>query len=480
MAKRFQKYILQPGTYYDGRGQEVIVTPDRLRHFNGQFNQMTANNYTVPIHWDHGQEEHDVIPLSVAELSERKKRSAKNTVGVMSDFQLIEDGNGGAQITLDVFDPKASEAAGANAIHVSPVILGSWQDGQKNQYSDVITHMDFVNLPSDNSQTPFEPVDGMIACSLRVADDEGRVAAQSGILMLSSADDDDDDDDDDLDLDIDDGSGGGDDLDGDEEDTGPADLGLDLDNPGTDDQALRDEISADLMAVGIVAPNADPVADPVDFIKQLCASLKQKSLDQSEGDEPDDDDDLDDDLDLDDDFDEEELDVQEPDFATMGLDPKVTEVLSGAWTAQQQEIAALKKRLDATEKSASAASSSASVVTERMIGMSRASNGERLTKLFESGRVTKEEYDARAEENEKITMSLDDHGNAQPTTLDVFIESREALKPNAAWPAIDVLTMATAHDPPTDTERMTPEKAKEINDELAKQIPGAMRRQKTA
>ena len=499
MAKRFKKYMLSPGTYQDGSGKEVLVTRDRLGHFKTEFDKLTAANYTVPVHWDHGSEMHDVIPLSVADLRDRKKRSAANTVGVMSDFQLADYG---AEITVDLFDNKAIEAAGANAVHVSPVILDQWSDGVSNKYSDVITHMDLVNLPSDNSQKPFEPSPGVVACSLRMGL-EGKIAGNSGILMLAVDDDEDDededemagdfddfDDDDDDDDDLDAYADGGDfDISDDlEADLGTDDLtglGDELDDMGDEldpvvdttmdpqrDESLRQDIAADLSAVGLVPPNADPINDPVDWIKQLCASLKQKAIDDGDDQDESGEESLDDEFDTEiDDFDTEDVEVTEPDFATMSLDPKIVKVLSGAFDRVQQANARMQKRLAATEKTAHAS-------RKRMVTMAREARADRINTLFADGRLTKPERDEKLAENQIVRMSLNTDGESKPTGLDVFLDSREALPKGAAWPADKRLTMATAYDPPEESlgEDMTPAKAKAINDKLAAEMPGSMRR----
>lgn len=167
----FKKAVLRVGKYFSPDG-EVPVTPERLQHWRSEFMRMKAARQVVPVDWDHAEQSNreGLTPLSLGDY--RKRRSARNTVGHLVDFDVTADG---AILTIDVPDEEAAGKADKNLIFVSPVISPSWRDGAANDYADCITHVDFVNHPVDHSQGPFERVPAeqfnqqpAIACALRM------------------------------------------------------------------------------------------------------------------------------------------------------------------------------------------------------------------------------------------------------------------------------------------------------------------------
>ena len=163
---KFRKAILKPGRYHSPDGV-VDVTPARLRHWEKQFRQMSKARQVVPIDWDHAESQSDLQPLTMDAYERR--RSAQNTIGHLADFRVNADGTA-AEITLDLRTDKAVEAASKNTVYVSPVLFPEWKDGAGNTYQDCITHVDMVNHPVDHSQTPFVPVEPQtIACALRMS-----------------------------------------------------------------------------------------------------------------------------------------------------------------------------------------------------------------------------------------------------------------------------------------------------------------------
>ncbi|MBC8868621.1 MAG: RNA polymerase sigma factor region1.1 domain-containing protein [Planctomycetes bacterium] len=167
----FKKAVLRIGKYFSPDG-EVPVTRERLHHWRDEFHRMKAARQVVPIDWDHAEQTNrdGLTPLSLGDF--RKRRSARNTVGHLVDFDVTSDG---AILTLDVPDDDAAKKADKNLIFVSPVVSPVWRDGAANEYADCITHVDFVNHPVDHSQGPFErvPVETVnqqpaIACALRM------------------------------------------------------------------------------------------------------------------------------------------------------------------------------------------------------------------------------------------------------------------------------------------------------------------------
>ena len=166
MAKTFRKAVLKCDTYQSGDGT-VVVTPERLKHWQTQFQRLSANRYAVPIHWNHADldDPENLIPIAEQEYHARATRAAQNTIGRMTDFKVVSDGNA-AEITVEVLTPSAQEKVGSNAVFVSPVIFPEFADGTGQTYADVITSVDLVDYPVDHSQGEFIPAEApaLLSC----------------------------------------------------------------------------------------------------------------------------------------------------------------------------------------------------------------------------------------------------------------------------------------------------------------------------
>lgn len=166
-SKTFRKTMLRAGQTYHSPDGEVVVTPERLRHWADTHRQMSAAGAVVPMHWDHGSDDDDYRPLTLSELKERKSRSSKNTVGHLQRFDVADDGQS-AEVEFTTLSTDATEAMDANRVFLSPVVLEQWRDGHGTTYTDAITHLDFVDHPVDHSQSPAAPIDA-VCCSIRMS-----------------------------------------------------------------------------------------------------------------------------------------------------------------------------------------------------------------------------------------------------------------------------------------------------------------------
>lgn len=165
MAK-FKKAILHAGRTYHSPDGDVKVTPERLKRWEANHKRLTAANYAAPTAWDHAADLAGASPVKLSRKGELP--SAEKTVGKLAGFKVAKDGSH-AEILLDITDPIAKGRVERNEVFVSPIIMDRWQDGAKNVYEDVITHVDLVTWPVDNSQKPFVPVEpGTIACGIRM------------------------------------------------------------------------------------------------------------------------------------------------------------------------------------------------------------------------------------------------------------------------------------------------------------------------
>ncbi len=167
MSETFSKSILKVGTYHSPDG-EVVVTPQRLKHWESQVNRLQAVGYAIPSHFDHSSEIDLLEPIAMDVLARKQNRSAAATVGRLQSFRVTPDGQA-AEIVLSTLTPKAKEVIESNAVFVSPVIFPEWTDGAGNTYSDVITSFDLVDHPVDYTQTSFQPSTAIVRCAIRMS-----------------------------------------------------------------------------------------------------------------------------------------------------------------------------------------------------------------------------------------------------------------------------------------------------------------------
>lgn len=169
----FRKAVLRVGPYHSPDGT-VNVTADRLRHWNRSVKKIQQRGYAIPMHWDHATtDDMDLLePIKLTTLQENKDRSAKNTVGLLKDFQLAPDGQS-ATLIVEARTKGAKEKMESNTVFVSPVLFDRWKDGSGEVYDDMIGSVDLVDYPVDYSQGPFEPVESVatqsMSCVIRMS-----------------------------------------------------------------------------------------------------------------------------------------------------------------------------------------------------------------------------------------------------------------------------------------------------------------------
>lgn len=454
MAKRYKKSILKVGLHRSPDGI-VEVTPRRLRHWAKTHKRLSDAGLKIPVHWDHSTEEEKTIPMSAKDWTPDKMRSARDTVGHMKDFKLSSDGKQ-AEITIDLHRKSAIESADNNTVFVSPIIRPEFRDGAGNVYSDVIATCDFVDHPVDHKQGPFEPAPaGTVACGIRMGlGDNPKKPKVAFRLKADDYDDYDDEDDEDTDdeynfsdnnadesgTDMDTTSAGADTGGG--TDTGmeteteteteteaetetKTDAGGDMDES---DEELKTGVLADLEAAGIAPPEGvDPVTDAKDFLRQLCAALRQKKLDEQNvgTDMLDEDEDM---LPLD----ESEVDVSTPDIAAM----------SAYRYTQNEWRKGLEKRID---------------------------------ELVRTGRATPAQAKKKKLSLNTVRLSVGASGRPKRTALEDWIEDRECLPAGAAleMDSVQRLSLGEVALPSIDTDmdNNDPESARKAVDEQVSRHP---------
>ena len=233
----------------------------------------------------------------------------------------------------------------------------------------------------------------------------------------------------------------------DEEAVDATEMSADPENAGFD---AGSQILADLESAGIVAPQGvDPLSDPLGFLSQLSAALRQKAL--SEGGAPAQEMGMDEGVDPapedGEEIDTEDLTTTQPQFATMSLQRRLS--------AMETENARLRNSVVSEKK-------------KQLIG--------RLSGLLKDGRCTPEECERLTATVRSTRMSLDGSGNLDSGDILTFVKSRESIPKNAVLPVGQRLSLDGVHatnQPPVveDGGPVTADQAKKQNDKLAERHP---------
>ncbi|MFN7843297.1 MAG: hypothetical protein ACK5N9_16390 [Pirellula sp.] len=149
----FKKSMLSLGTYESPEGT-IVVTPDRLMHWQQAVKRVQDAGYQIPMRWNHA----DLTDIKNLQPIKRlsTQESSERTAGHLVDFRVSEDGRS-AEIIVETLTKTATEAVESNAVFISPVLFDEWEDGHGQTYSDIIGSVDLVDLPVDYSQKPFQP-----------------------------------------------------------------------------------------------------------------------------------------------------------------------------------------------------------------------------------------------------------------------------------------------------------------------------------
>jgi len=350
MAK-FKVATLESGRTYHSPDGELVVTPERLKHWARSFRRMSESGHGIPISWDHAEDPDKSKPVKLPAGGSRK-RPAIDTVGYLDAFKLI-DGGKKAELTLDVRGKDNIDKVGDNLAYVSPVIFEKWPDGDGVIHTDCITHVDLVQHPVDHHQSELERADDSIACALRLGLDTGKPI----VYRLQTEDEE-----------------------SSSDDSTPTDADDSADETAeTTDDAERLSRIMELLRTQSIDLSDDTTVDT--FLEHLEQALRTAAAMSSEGDE----------------MGTGNLEAATPEFAAFSLDAK-----------KYQAHADRQHRSDVVR---------------------------RLGLLLEEGRCTPAEVKAREAAVNVVRLSLDDKGEHTPTTVEGWIESREAVPRGTFWDA---------------------------------------------
>ena len=415
--------MLRVGEYHSPDGA-VRVTPGRLKHWAKNFQRLNKARQVVPMHWDHGSDVDSLRPLSQTEFHRNQTRSAKNSVGKLTDFKVSRDGKS-AEITFQTLDNQATKKVASNAVYVSPVIFPKWKDGAGNQYRDLITHLDLVNHPVDHSQSLARQVEPeAITCCLRMglktkpfrlgktmADDDYK--DDDEMLEDEMLDDEMLDDDIDIDAELDDDLGDDVDIDIDLDDD-EGDFDQELDDLGMDTgEELELEVADDGSQVGdlmlaladhdLILPEDTTMENFMDRLRTALIAKKGNDTESSAGG----------------DFDQGETIVADPQIATMSA------------FATKSYSSKLNRNLKA---------------------------------LLKSGRCTPAEYRAKKKQASVVKLSLNAQGKPKKNLVSEWIKSRAELPKGAVWSSREKLKRLSTVVAVQPNEKQTQQKPGQLSD----------------
>lgn len=432
MSGVFSKSILKVGTYHSPDGT-VVVTPERLKHWERETKRLQSVGYAIPSHFDHANDIDLLEPIAMDVLARKQNRSAKATVGKLDSFRVSADGQS-AEIVLHTLTSDATESVGKNAVYVSPVIFPEWKDGAGNHFRDVLTSFDLVDHPVDYSQTSFVPAIKMsqaVCPAIRMGQSKPyflgarmpksrsqqarklrfRQALVTGLRRMGSDYDPEDADDDEPKTKS--NAGVGDGGTGDDDSSAPApksdetpDPGDDpsptesLDVAGNDAPDLLDSVLNLLNEFGVALPEDTTDRNLIPHLRVALTALLNA---------------------------EAKADAEDDDGVQDMSDPSLPgEAPGGAPVASAPNIAVMSlQQRKALER--------AEVLEKRLHDQHRDATRNALAGLLKTGRCTPAEHDQFCRTLNTVRMSLNDVGDFKPTRVDAFIQDRSAVPEGTFW-----------------------------------------------
>lgn len=141
---RFKKEIAKSGVYESPDGN-VIITPERMQHWQNQFIRMRAAGLKIPAPYGH---------QSKANPDEAEFLESKYNTGFIEELQLDEKGV--LHAILEVPRKEDAERIGTTLQECSPQIRNFYKDGKGRIWQDCLTHVAVVTQPVIPDQTNFE------------------------------------------------------------------------------------------------------------------------------------------------------------------------------------------------------------------------------------------------------------------------------------------------------------------------------------
>lgn len=248
-ARTWEQEFLRPGVYHGHR-----ITKDDLEEYAKNTNDFLSRGYSVPVFTKHKPPgAPDGGPVVLNSLSS-EQIDALGTVGWLRGVRVTPDGRAVHQ--LELTNPDAQKAVDEGSIRFSsPELALNYRDAEGRHIGKLIRHVALTPTPRNPKQGNF------VAMSEPNEHDE-LVCVQFSLEDYKSDEEDDD-----------------------TEDGAVTSDETQVMSPSVkkDASAVGKQVLSDLEAAGIAAPRGvDPIKDPVGFLQQLCASLRQKAMTEAE------------------------------------------------------------------------------------------------------------------------------------------------------------------------------------------------------
>ena len=498
---KFAKTMLHIGRYHSPDGI-IDITPDRLKHWEAEHSRLTSNGYVVPTDWDHSAE--GVTPMSSGEHGKRSAANTVGKMTSFTVNDDGNSATLVTELHDEAAKKKASDNTIFASPVISRAFRDGGNNEYEDliTHFDLVNYpVDYrqgpfersgnsiaMSLGVDNDEQVTSPpvVEGYIPVAVRMS------ATDSMHWRMMAADDDDDDKKkkkkspgvESSDDSYSDDYAGDDDYDDDYADDYDEDYQNEPDMispdvepkkkqqmPELDESSMLDEARTaeetarakaeaaarkefesqeivaqamtDLEDSGIAPPRGvDPIKDPHSFLAQLCASLRQKKIDE--------------------DAHKEESTLSQPgEDEVMAKTPEYAQ-MSLKIHRQDREIESLKKEIESRSKREA-------VEIKKVFRLS-------LDELLKDGKCTAHEHKSLVESLSNTTIRMSAKGEVARNRVSEFVQSRKTLPVGAALESTEQTRMSSAEviEPPSYIfDGMSKEEVKSFVDKQVSRNPTA-------
>jgi hypothetical protein len=159
---KLQKVVVQP-RMHDARGEQIPVTPERIKGWVDRFKAIRAKRYLVPMPWGH---QRDAVPVHEDDLANSAFHNSRYNAGFVDDVE--QDPSGNLVMTVDPppgydLDPETGHLVNAvDKTQIRDVSLQAdrWVDRDKRPWDDALVHVALVTYPVDHEAGGFKPHEG--------------------------------------------------------------------------------------------------------------------------------------------------------------------------------------------------------------------------------------------------------------------------------------------------------------------------------
>lgn len=154
----YRKVLASPGTWQSAQG-EVVITPERIDHWEKSLNNLRKEGFNFPVPWGHKLQ---AVPDESDPFASEEQLARWNS-GNIDRLEKDKDGSlwmiahtpPGYKVDQDS-QRLVNEKDGTVVTDVSPGI-GNWVDGQGRIHKDIILHAALCTHPVQHNQTGFMP-----------------------------------------------------------------------------------------------------------------------------------------------------------------------------------------------------------------------------------------------------------------------------------------------------------------------------------